>query len=126
MHPLHLKRRRAGEGMREIGMAMLESAGAMPDRVDDSRACEHGADRLVAAAEALGDGLDVGHDALLFPGVKRAGATHPAHHLVENEQGAVPVTDVAHGPEIAFRWRNAAGGGSDHGFGNECGNRVWA
>src|SRR6266436_10454523 len=62
-NPLHLKRRRAGEGVREISMSVLESSRTLPDRVDDISACEHRADRLVAAAESLGDGLDVGRDA---------------------------------------------------------------
>src|SRR6476469_7359014 len=82
-NPLHLEPRRAGEGVREIGMAVLESSGALPDRVDAARTCENGADRLVAAAESLGDGLDVGCDALLLPGMTRAGAAHATHHLVE-------------------------------------------
>src|SRR6267378_2098436 len=83
LDPLHLKCRRAGEGVREISMSVLESSRALPDRVDDISACEHRADRLVAAAESLGDGLDVGRDALLFPRVKRSGAAHAAHHLVQ-------------------------------------------
>ena len=124
--PLHLERRRAGERVREIGMAVLEGSRALPDRVDDRAACEHRADRLVAAAQSLGDGLDVGRNALLFPRMQRAGAAHAAHHLVEDEQGAVPVADVAHGPEVTFGRRHASGGGSDDGLGNECGYRVGA
>src|SRR5712672_4598192 len=119
--PLHLKRRRAGEGVREIGMSVLESSRALPDRVDDISACEHRADRLVAAAESLGDGLDVGRDAFLFPRVKRSRAAHAAHHLVQDEQGAVPVADLAHCSEVAFGRRHATGSRSDDGLGNECG-----
>src|SRR5712672_4810212 len=122
--PLHLKRRRAGEGVRHICMSVLESSRALPDRVDDISTCEHRADRLVAAAESLGDGLDIRGNPLLFPRVNRAGAAHAAHHLVENEQSAVPVADVAHGPEVTLRRRYASGGGSDHRLGNECGHRV--
>ena len=61
---------------------------------------EHGPDRLVAAAEPLGDRLDVGRHTLLLPGVQRAGAPHAAHHLIEDQQRAVTVADVAHGTEV--------------------------
>ena len=57
---------------------------------------EHRADRLVAAAEALGDRQQVGHDAFLLAGVQRAGAAHAAHHLVEDQQDAVAVAQFAH------------------------------
>ena len=71
--------------MRQIGVAVLERARALPDGVDDVPAREHGADRLIAAAQSLGDGLDIGRDAFLLPRVQRAGAAHAAHHLVENQ-----------------------------------------
>src|SRR6476659_181717 len=125
-NPLHLERRCAGEGVRHIGMSVLESSRALPDRVDDISTCEHRADRLVAAAESLGDGLDIRGNTLLFPRVKGARAAHAAHYLVENEQSTVPVADVAHGPEVTLRRRHASGGGSDHRLGDECGHRVGA
>ena len=112
--------------MRQIGVAVLERARALPDGVDDLAAREHRADRLIAAAQSLGDRLDVGRDALLLPGVQRAGAAHAAHHLVENQQRAVAVADVAHGAEITLRRRHAAGGGADHRLGDERRHRVGA
>ena len=36
----------------------------------------------------------------------------------------MPVADVAHGPEVAFRRRHASRGGPDNGLGNERGHRV--
>ena len=89
-------------------------------------ACEHRADRLVAAAQPLGDRLDVGRNAFLLPGMRRAGAAHAAHHLVEDQQRAVPVADLAHGAEIAFRRRHASGGRADHRLGDEGRDRVGA
>ena len=56
---------------------------------------QHRADRLVAAAEPLGDRHQVGRDAFLLAGVQRAGAAHAAHHLVEDEEDAVAVADFA-------------------------------
>jgi len=64
--PLHLERRCTGERVRHICMSVLESSRALPDRVDDISTCEHRADRLVAAAESLGDGLDIRGNPLLF------------------------------------------------------------
>src|SRR5712672_3969399 len=119
-NPLHLERRGAGERMREIGMSVLESPRALPDGINDLSACEHRADRLVAAAKSLGDGLDIRRNTLLFPRVKRARAAHAAHHFVEDQQSAVPVADVAHGPEITLgRW-HTSGGGSNYRLGHEC------
>src|SRR6476620_7802506 len=75
-HPLHFKRRRTGERVREIGVPVLESARSLPDRTDDAPAREHCADRLIAAAQPLGDSLDIRGDAFLLPGVARTGAAH--------------------------------------------------
>src|SRR5258707_15747156 len=100
---LHLKRRGAGERVREIGVSVLESSRAPPDRIDDISACEHRADRLIAAAESLGDRLDIRSNILLFPGVKGARPAHAAHYLVEDQQSAVPVANFAHRPEVTFR-----------------------
>ena len=100
-------------------MAVLERARACADGVDDLAAREHRADRLVAAAEPLCDRLDVRRDAFLLPGVRRAGAAHAAHDLVEDEQRAMPVADLAHRLEVAVRRRHRAGGGADDGLGEE-------
>ena len=87
---------------------------------------EHRADRLVAAAEPLGDRLDVGRDAFLLPRMQRAGAAHAAHHLVEDQERAMPVADLAHRAEISLRRRHAAGRGADHGLGDERRHRIGA
>src|SRR4051812_38845496 len=64
---LHRQRRRAGYRMGEIRMAMLEGARAVADRIDDAAGREHRADRLIAAAEPLGDCLEIGRNAFLLP-----------------------------------------------------------
>ena len=84
------------------------------------------ADRLVAAAEALGDDLDVRRDAFLLPGVHGSGAAHAAHDLVEDEEGAVAIADVAHRLEVAGHGGDAAGGGADDGLGHEGGDIAGA
>ena len=87
---------------------------------------QHGADRLVAAAQPLGDGHEVGRDAFLLAGVQRAGAAHAAHHLVEDQQHAVAVANLADALEVAFGRRHGAGGGADHRLGDEGHHRVGA
>ena len=93
---------------------------------DDPAADQHAADRLVAAAETLRHHLQIGRDAFLLPGVHRAGAAHAAHHLVEDQQRAVAVADLAHAPEVAWQRGDAAGGGADHRFGDEGDDGVGA
>src|SRR6185503_13446361 len=110
----------------QIGMAMLERARTFADDIDDARAREHGADRLIAAAQALGDRLDVGCDAFLLPGVARAGAAHAAHHLVEEKERAVPITDFADGAKVSLRSRHAAGGRAHDRLGDERGDVLRA
>ena len=75
---------------------MHEGAAAGGEPGDDPPMHQDAADRLVAGAEPLGDDLDVGRHALLFPGMQRAGTAHAAHHLVEDQQRAMPVADLPH------------------------------
>ena len=75
---------------------MLEGAAALGEGVDDMRLHQHRADRLVAAAETLGDDQQVGHHTFRLAGVQRAAAAHAAHHLVQDQQDAVAVAELAH------------------------------
>src|SRR6266545_1776931 len=45
--------------------------------------------------------------------MERAGAAHAAHHLVENEQDAVAVADIAHALEITRHRRDRPQRGAD-------------
>ncbi len=107
-HALHRERGRAGDRVTEVGVAVLEEAAARAHRVDDLLLREHGADRLEAAAQALGDRDQIRDDAFLRARVQRPRATHPAHHLVEDEQHAVPVADLPHRLEVTgHRYQHA-------------------
>src|SRR4029434_9275059 len=53
-HTLHGKRGCARDRMADVRVAVLEKAAAATDRVNDARADQHCADRLVSAAEPLG------------------------------------------------------------------------
>src|SRR3546814_15516499 len=59
--------------MGQVGMAMLEGAGADGDGFVDLVCDQHRADRLVAAAQPFGHRHDVGGDALLLARMQRAG-----------------------------------------------------
>ena len=48
-----------------------------------------------------------------------AGATHAAHHLVQDQQRAMAIADPADPREVAGEGGHAAGGGADHGFRQE-------
>ena len=118
-HVLHGERRRAGDRVAEVGVAVLEEAAAPRHRVDDPFLGQHGADRLVAAAQPLRDHQEVGHDTVLLAGVQRAGAAHPAHHLVQDQQAPVPVADLAHRLEVPGHRRQHAGRRAADGLGDE-------
>ncbi len=79
------------------------------EQVAGGAEADAGADRE-AAAEALGDGDDVGarrRDGVV--GEPRAGAAHAGLHLVEPEQRAVLVGDRAGGGEVALGRDDDAG-----------------
>src|SRR6185437_11750541 len=108
--PLYFQRRRAGERMGQISVAMLERARALPDGVDHAGRREHRTNRLITAAQALGDRLDVGGNAFLLPRIERARAAHAAHHLIEDQKRAMPVANVANRTEITLRRGDRAAG----------------
>ncbi len=118
-HLLHGERPGAGQRVAEIGVAVLEEAGALGERLEDLGAHEHGADRREAAAQALGDRHQVRRDALLLAGVQGARAAHAAHHLVEDQQDAVPVADLADALEVAVDRRDGARRGAADRLGDE-------
>ena len=108
-----------GDGVADIGVAVLEQARAVPERVIDLSRKQRRPDRLIAAAETLGDGGDIGADAFLFLREDGAGPAHAAHHLVEDQQHTVAVADLADAPEIAGHRRHRAKRRADHRLGNE-------
>src|SRR5262249_38856724 len=75
----------AGEGMAEIGMAMLEETRAARKRVDDGVAHEDGANWRKTTAQPFGDCHQIGSDTLLLAGMQRARASHSAHDLVKDQ-----------------------------------------
>src|SRR5690348_16579478 len=89
-------------------MAVPEIAGTGGNGLDHLLARERRGDRHDSGAEALGDGDDVGSDALLLQRIEAAGPPDTAHHLVGDEQHTVAIADVADTLEIArCRWHAA-------------------
>src|SRR5689334_3469179 len=76
--PLHRERAGAARGMPDIGLAVLEGAAAVADRLRHLLRREDRADRLVAGAEAFRDGDQVGNDAFALECPERSAATHAA------------------------------------------------
>ena len=112
--------------MRLVGVAVHEAAGARAIASTIFAPDQHAADRLVPAAQTLRHHLQVRRDPLLLPRMHGAGAAHTAHHLVEDQQRAMPVADRAHALEIAGQSGDAAGGRADHGFRQHGSDRLGA
>ena len=74
---------------------MLKEARAFANGLDDAILDQHGADRLITGTEPLRHAHDVGNDALVLEGEAGAAAAHAAHHLVEDEEHAVAVANLA-------------------------------
>ena len=121
---LHFQGGGTGHGMGLIGLSVQEAAGAVGQGLHDPVGDQDAADGLVAAAQPLRDDLDVRRDPFLFPRVHRAGTAHAAHHLVQDQQGAVAVADLPHTAEVAGDGGDAAGGGAHDRLGQERDHRV--
>ncbi len=80
---------------------------------------EHGPDRLIAAAQALGDRHQIRRDAILLAGMQRSRPAHAAHHFIENEEHAVAIANAAYQLEIIGHRRHRAQGCADDGLGHK-------
>ena len=118
-HLLNGQRRGAGDRMADVRVAVLEQPAAVGQRLGDAPLREHRADRLIAAPETLGDRQQVRHDAFLLARVQGTGTAHAAHHLVEDQQDAVAVAQLADAAQVARHRRQRAGGRADHRLGDK-------
>src|ERR1700734_3451906 len=96
-----------------VGEAGQERTGAAGDGVDDFLTGDHGPECGVAAGEPLGGDEDIrpGLSAFREPmldGEVAAGAAHPGHDLVSDEQYAVAVTDFRDAWQISRRRNDGA------------------
>ena len=108
--------------MAGIGVAVEQLdhvLGALHEGVVEALAHQHAAHRHGAGIHALGEGDHVGNDAVALGGEGGAEAAEAGDDLVEDQQDAVLVADLAQALEIALRRRQNAGGAGhgldDHG-----------
>jgi hypothetical protein len=95
-HLEHGVGRRAGDRVADVGAAVVSRLHRLGDRL----AAEERRDRE-AAAEALAEGQDVGHHGLVLEREHLARASDPGLDLVENQQRAVRVTQLAQPAQVA-------------------------
>ena len=81
---------------------------AAHESVMDGVAHQHAAHRSGAVGDALGEGQHVGHHAITFGGKGEAEPAKAGDDLVEDQEDAVLLGDLAQPLEIAFRRRQYA------------------
>ena len=92
---------RGRAGQRVAGVGEPAGVGAVGEGRGDRLAHRDPAERDVAGVDALGEGQQVGHDPVELAGEPAAGAAEAGHHLVGDQQDAVPVAQLAHPGEVA-------------------------
>ena len=123
---LHGERGGTTDRMRIVGLPVLERARAAGHGAIDFARADDRADGLVAAAEPLPQGHDVGNDPVLLARKEGAGPAASAHHFVEDQQDAMTVADLPHVLEIGARRRDRAGSRADDGLSDEGDDRLGA
>ena len=79
---------------------MLEAASGRVERLEDLVSDDCRAERHVSAGDALGEGDDVRAHAPVLMREHATGAAKAGDHLVENQQHAVAIADLAYAREI--------------------------
>ena len=119
LEDLHvLERDRRGDRVAAERDAVAEDRAALDDRRDDRLGGDHGAHRRVGRRQALGQGHQVGRDALAAGGDPLAQAPAAADDLVGHQQRAVLVGQRAQALPVAGRGDEAAAGVL-HGLGDD-------
>ena len=121
---LHCERGGTSSGVPDISVPVLESAGASLDGLTDCPTRQHGPNRLISAAQPLGDDHNVRSDVLLGTRVQRSRASHATHDLVQDQQHAVTVANLADAFEVPANRRNGPQRRADHRLGDKRGYRV--
>src|SRR5690348_12090619 len=108
--------RGGGNGMRGIGEAVEERAGAAFDGLGDFSGDKDGAERGVAAGDSLPYENDVGFDVPVIDGKVLSCAAHAGHDFVGDQKNAVAAADFGDAREIFGRRRDSAESGAGNGF----------
>src|SRR6056297_3205104 len=102
--------------MRHIGMTVHEAARALGETVIYRAGAGNRADWEIATAQSLCQCHDVGSDPFVGASEKRPGSIGTAHDLIQDEQNAVAIADIAYPGEIARFGERGASGRPNHGF----------
>ena len=89
------------------------------DRHEYVASREDPADRRIASGKALSRDEDIRGDAPVFSSEARACSPEARHDLVENQQDAMLVAQLAYGGPVVVRRHDRAAGGADDRFGDE-------
>src|ERR1700733_8956129 len=100
-----------------VGVSVNKRTGSRRQRRYNLLGDQDGSDRLIAAAEPLAESLYIGCDSFLFPGVQSTRSAAPTHDLVEDEQRAVAVADLADGRKVPGEGGYTAGRRAHHRLG---------
>ena len=111
--------------MTDIGVPVLEIAGSVVEGIEQLGGNHHRADRLITGTQTLGAYQQIWCDPVLFARVQGSGASHPAHHFIEDQQHPVAIADLANAVQVTFRRRDRAEGGANHRFSHKTDHRVW-
>lgn len=122
------KRGRCTHRVRGIGIAMAEQAvlgGASLQCLPHALADKYGRQRGIGAGQALGDGDQIGLNAVGRVSEHRAATTKAGDDLVENQEDVVPTQHFLNSLPLAGRRRHDAAS-ADDGLGNEGANGLGA
>ena len=84
----------AGHRVTGVGEAVVELAALVHQGLGDAVADQHAAERQVAAVDALGEGHEIGLDAVVLRAEPLAEPAEAGDHLVGDQQDAVLVADA--------------------------------
>ncbi len=115
------ERGRARRRMPRVGAAVPQHHLRTAQRLVHGRAEEHPAERLVAAGDGLGERDDVGPDAEVARAEPVPQPPESGDHLVEDEERAMTVAQLAQPGEVA-RPRRVDATGTDHRLGDHRGD----
>ena len=107
--------------MTREGVAVIELVGVGHQHIDDLVVDDDAGERDIARRRRLGEGDEVGPNAIILRREPRAEATEAGDHLVGEEQDAVFVDDALHLRPVARR-RNLDAAGALHRLAGEGGD----
>src|SRR6185369_1729774 len=97
-----LQRDGASHGVTREGIAVIEVVGVRHQRIDDLVVDNDAGERDIARRHRLGEGDEVGADAVVLRGEPRAEAAEARDHLVGKEKNPILVDDALHLGPVAF------------------------